>query len=92
MATALPLAARSDLAGYVQAMRDDGYAYFPGVLNREEIAALRQAMDELTAIEASFDRHTDPKKNGFLNKSINTCSIHIFKSSDIISAEFSQFS
>ena len=34
MATALPLAARSDLAGYVQAMRDDGYAYFPGVLNR----------------------------------------------------------
>jgi len=71
MATALPLAARSDLAGYVQAMRDDGYAYFPGVLNREEIAALRQAMDELTAIEASFDRHTDPKKNGFLNKSIN---------------------
>ena len=65
MATALPLVARSDLAGYVQAMRDDGYAYFPGVLNREDIAALRQAMDELTAIEASFDRHSDPKKKRF---------------------------
>ena len=71
MITALPLEARSDLAGYVQAMEDDGYAYFPGVLDQQEIAELRAAMDRLTVIEASFDRHTDPEEHGFLNKSIN---------------------
>ena len=71
MITALPLEARSDLAGYVQAMEDDGYAYFPGVVDQQEIAELRAAMDRLTVIEASFDRHTDPEEHGFLNKSIN---------------------
>ena len=30
MTTALPLVARPDLEGYVQAMKEDGYAYFPG--------------------------------------------------------------
>ena len=71
MIAALPLEARSDLAGYVQAMEGDGYAYFPGVLDQQEIAELRAAMDRLTVIEASFDRHTDPEEHGFLNKSIN---------------------
>ncbi|MCE2450126.1 MAG: hypothetical protein J4F35_17650 [Candidatus Latescibacteria bacterium] len=60
MTTALPLVARPDLEGYVQAMKEDGYAYFPQVLNEKEIAELRQAMDELTALEESYDRHTDP--------------------------------
>ena len=71
MTTALPLVARPDLEGYVQAMKEDGYAYFPKVLNEQEIAELRQAMDELTALEESYDRHTDPAVHGFLNKSIN---------------------
>ena len=52
-------------------MKEDGYAYFPEVLNEQEIADLRQAMDELTALEESYDRHTDPAEHGFLNKSIN---------------------
>ena len=71
MTTALPLVARPDLESYVQAMKEDGYAYFPQVLNEQEIAELRQAMDELTALEESYDRHTDPAAHGFLNKSIN---------------------
>lgn len=71
MATALPLVARPDLKGYVQAMKEDGYAYFPAVLNEREIADLRRAMDELTALEESYDRYTDPAAHGFLNKSIN---------------------
>ena len=71
MTTALPLVARPDLEGYVQAMKEDGYAYFPQVLNEQEIAELRQAMDELTALEESYDRHTDPAAHGFINKSIN---------------------
>ena len=41
------------------------------MLNEQEIAELRQAMDELTALEESYDRHTDPGAHGFLNKSIN---------------------
>ena len=56
---------------YVQAMEDDGFAYFPRVLNETEISALREAMDRLTTIEKSFDRQHDPEKQGFLNKSIN---------------------
>ena len=60
MTTALPLVARPNLEGYVQAMKEDGYAYFPAVLNEREIAELRRAMDELTALEESYDRHTDP--------------------------------
>ena len=71
MAMALPLVARDDLAGYVRAMEEDGYAYFPGVLDTDEIAALREAMDRLTVIKASYDRHTDPSEHGFMNKSIN---------------------
>jgi len=71
MKMALPLEARSDLAGYVQAMEDDGYAYFPGVLNAQEVVELRAAMDKLTALDASFDRHTEPAEHGFLDKSIN---------------------
>ncbi len=71
MATALPLVPRSNLEEYVQAMEDDGFAYFPGVLNETEISALREAMDNLTAIEENYDRHPDPEKDGFLNKSIN---------------------
>ena len=71
MATALPLVARDDMADYVRAMEEDGYAYFPGVLDTDEIAALREAMDKLTAIEESYDRHTDPAQHGFMNKSIN---------------------
>jgi ectoine hydroxylase-related dioxygenase (phytanoyl-CoA dioxygenase family) len=71
MAKALPLKARSDLEGYVQALKEDGYAYFPGVLDEAEIERLRRAMDELTALEESYDRHTDPAEHGFLNKSIN---------------------
>ena len=71
MTNALPLIAYPDLASQVKAMDEDGYAYLPGVLNTAEIAELRAAMDGLDAIPASFDRHTLPEQNGFLNKSIN---------------------
>ena len=71
MTTALPLVPRTNLEGYVQAMEEDGFAYFPGVLKASEISALREAMDKLTALEKSFDRHPDPAKHGFLNKTVN---------------------
>jgi len=71
MSNALPLIAYHDLTGQVKAMEEDGYAYLPGVLNSDAIAGLRGAMDRLEAIPASYDRHTLPGKDGFLNKSIN---------------------
>ena len=71
MTTALPLVPRADLKGYVQAMEEDGFAYFPGVLKASEISALREAMDKLTALEESFDRHLNPAEHGFLNKTVN---------------------
>ena len=71
METSLPLSPREDLAGYVQAMEEEGFAYFPKVLRNSEISDLRAAMDRLTAIEESFDRHTEPPEQPFLNKSIN---------------------
>ncbi len=67
MSNALPLVAHPDLESQVQALEDDGYVYLPGTLEAEEVAALRDAMDRLEAIEASYDRHTEPENGGFLN-------------------------
>ena len=71
MSAPLPLVAQCDLAGYVRAMRADGFAYFPAALSVDEIAALRRAMEGLTAEPASYDEHSDPAEHGFLNKRIN---------------------
>ena len=69
MNNALSLIAYPTLAGQVQAMEEDGYAFLPGLLSTTEIAELRAAMDRLTAIPASYDH--DDTTGGFLNKSIN---------------------
>ncbi|MGY8826598.1 MAG: phytanoyl-CoA dioxygenase family protein [Candidatus Latescibacterota bacterium] len=71
MITPLPLVAQGDLQNYVRVMEEDGFAYFPGVLDEDEIIRLRRAMDELTALPESYDRDTDPVEHGFMNKSIN---------------------
>jgi len=72
MSNPLPLLAYPDLARQVQALEEDGYAYLPRVLTTLEIAELRAAMDQLTAIPASFDRQDRPEEGGgFFNKSIN---------------------
>ena len=71
MADVLPLVAYPDLEGRVKAIEEDGFVYFPGVLNAEEIAELRDAMDRLTQLPESFDRHNTPENGGFLNKHIN---------------------
>lgn len=71
MVTPLPLVAQSDLQNYVRAMEEDGFAYFPSALDEDEIIRLRRAMDELTALPESYDRHTAPAEHGFMNKSIN---------------------
>ncbi|MEM7132014.1 MAG: phytanoyl-CoA dioxygenase family protein [Chloroflexota bacterium] len=67
----LPLVAYPDLESRVRALEEDGYVYLPNILNLEEIQELRGAMERLDAIPESFDRHTTPESNGFLNISIN---------------------
>jgi hypothetical protein len=71
MARPLSLVAPLDLDGRVRALETDGFAYLPGVLTMDEVAELRAAMDRLTAIPDSFDRHDTRESRGFLNKSIN---------------------
>ena len=71
MTEPLPLIAHDTLQDQVEALYRDGYVYLPGVLSPDEIATLRERMDDLTAIPESFDKHTDPAEQGFLNKSIN---------------------
>lgn len=71
MADVLPLVAYPDLESRVKAIEEDGFVYFPGVLNAEEVAELRDAMDRLTQRPESFDRHNTPENGGFLNKHIN---------------------
>ncbi len=71
MAKALPLVASPELESQVKAIENEGFVYFPGVIKSTEIAELRAAMDRLTAISESFDRHGTPENGGFLNKHIN---------------------
>jgi ectoine hydroxylase-related dioxygenase (phytanoyl-CoA dioxygenase family) len=71
MVKALPLVAHPDRASQVKAIENDGYVYLPRVINTEELAELRAAMDGLDARKESFDRHGTPENGGFLNKHIN---------------------
>lgn len=71
MAQALPLIAYPDHETRVNAIEEEGYVYFPNVLNAEEIAEMKATMDRLTAVPESFDRYGMPDDNGFINWHIN---------------------
>ena len=71
MTDALPLMAYTDLENRVKALEGDGYVYLPGVLNLEEITAVRESMERLEAIPENYDRSQTPEDHGFLNKCIN---------------------
>lgn len=71
MADPLPLNAFTTLEEQTEALYRDGYVYLPSMLDADQVELLRDRMDALDAIEECFDKHTDPAKHGFLNKSIN---------------------
>jgi len=71
MTAALPLVVHNKLKDQVAALENDGYVYFPKVINDSEIAALRDKMDELATIEASFDKDQTAESGGFINKHVN---------------------
>ena len=68
MVQTAPLVEHPDVESQVDALRRDGYVYFPGVLDDGEIADLRAAMDRLDARPESFDR--DGTEKGFAQKHI----------------------
>ena len=70
MPQALPLVAQPDLPSQVNAVEQDGYVYLPAVLDRDQVAALREHMERLQPLAESFDSGPDPKR-GFLNRAIN---------------------
>jgi len=49
-----------DLASQIKSIKEDGYAYFPSVLDQVQVEKLKSAMDQLEADKASFSRHTNP--------------------------------
>ena len=72
MAKELSLVAYTDLESQVEALERDGYVYFPRVLDAEEVAVLRAAMDRLEAIPESHDRDETPQNgDAFLHKLIS---------------------
>ena len=62
MAESIPLIEYHDLESQVKAMERDGYAYFPNVLNADEIAELKAGLDALEPIEENFDLYSTPEK------------------------------
>lgn len=72
MAEPLPLHAYSTLARQVEAVKRDGFAYFPGILSAETVAALRACMDQLQPLAENYDWDGTPTSCGFLNKAINS--------------------
>src|SRR5438270_3246800 len=71
MRESLPLTAYPDLTGQAAAVARDGYAYFPALTDTDQVTALLRTMDELNAIEESYDRDWRPPEYGYVNKSIN---------------------
>lgn len=72
MAESLPLYAYSTLASQVEAVKREGFAFFPGILSAETVAALRSCMDQRQPLAENYDWDGTPTSCGFLNKAINS--------------------
>ncbi|MCY3735794.1 MAG: phytanoyl-CoA dioxygenase family protein [Gemmatimonadaceae bacterium] len=68
---ALRLEAAPDLAGRERAVREQGFAYLPALLDADRITALREAMDRAEPLAESFDRLEEPPGHPFYHKVIN---------------------
>ncbi|MDP7249059.1 MAG: phytanoyl-CoA dioxygenase family protein [Planctomycetota bacterium] len=68
---ALKLTAYHTTEEQVNALKNDGYVYFPEALNPDEVKELYATMDRQEAIPESFDRYDTPESRGFLNRHVN---------------------
>ena len=55
----------------MRAFEEDGFVYFRGAMDAEQVSALRGAMDALDAIPESFDKYHTAEERGFFQKHIN---------------------
>lgn len=67
----LPLIHHARVERQAQAMKEDGFAYFPGILANEEIAELRDLMDRLDPVEEYFDSQRVKGEGEFPTKVLN---------------------
>ncbi len=78
MTKAMTLPTYSTTAEQVESVEKDGFAYFPGFLDPQEVAGLKAAMDATPTVPAHFDR--DPSQTvveqGFYEKVINNAFNH----------------
>lgn len=72
MAKALQLVVEPDLEGQIRSIQDSGYVYFPGVINADEVADLRAAIDHLEPAETGYDR-VQSRDDDYLDKHILNC-------------------
>lgn len=68
MIESIPLIEYRDLESQVKAMERDGYAYFPSVLNAEEIVELKAGLDTLEPIEENLDYYSTTEKVVYGNR------------------------
>ena len=71
MPQALPLVAQPDLPSQVNAVEQDGYVYLPGVLDRDQVAELREHMERLEPLAESFDQRSTTRNAVSSTRSIN---------------------
>ncbi|MEM7032283.1 MAG: phytanoyl-CoA dioxygenase family protein [Chloroflexota bacterium] len=71
MSDALALVTYPNLEQQIEAMERDGYVYFPGFLNAEEIAELRTVAHQLEPVADNFDIDMSAEANGHMQKCIN---------------------
>lgn len=71
MAKALELIHYPDLSSQLEAIERDGFVYFPSYLSLDEVAELRDCMDQTEINQASFDHLNSPDSSRFYEKVIN---------------------
>ena len=62
MVANLPLVNHPDLESQIEALKEDGYVYFQGVLEPDEIMELRLCMDKTQPIEENLDSYSTPEE------------------------------
>ena len=68
----MPMVAHADLEGRVKSLEDNGYVYLPKVIDTDEVAELRDRLDQLEPIPESNDYWGDPgDSDGLGEKSIH---------------------
>ncbi|MBV7333502.1 phytanoyl-CoA dioxygenase family protein [Chloroflexi bacterium TSY] len=71
MSDALELVSYTELEDKIEAMERDGYVYFPGFLNADEVAELRAVAHQLEPSAENFDIDMSVEKDGHMQKCIN---------------------